>query len=139
MQIQQRQHLGHLRRLACPRRQDRRRKPLPLTGIRVDTFVIDPRRLYRHRTRGGQHVTPLVITVAHHKPSAVVVDMINELFHIRCDLGLQRRLQHPPSAVADNLIQQRPTRTSIVVGRIRIMNYREHGRTFPNQRANAGP
>ena len=44
MQVQQRQHLGHLRGLACPRRQDRRGKPLPLTRIGVDPFVVDPRR-----------------------------------------------------------------------------------------------
>jgi hypothetical protein len=37
---------------------------------------------YRHRTRGGQHITLLVITVAHYKPSAVLVDLINELFHM---------------------------------------------------------
>ena len=37
MQVQQRQHLSHLRRLACPHRQDGRGKPLPLTGIQIDT------------------------------------------------------------------------------------------------------
>ena len=50
VQVQQRQHLGHLRRLARPRRQDRRREPLPLTGVRVDPLVVDPRRGHRHRT-----------------------------------------------------------------------------------------
>lgn len=34
--------------------------------------------------------------------------------------------------VADNLIEQRPSRTAVVVvGRFAIVNYREHGRTFP--------
>ncbi len=33
MQVQQRQHLGHLRRLARPRRQDRRGKPATLSGL----------------------------------------------------------------------------------------------------------
>jgi len=54
-------------------------------------------------------------------------------------LGLQRCGQHLAGTVADYLIQQRPTATAIVVvGAIRIVNYREQGRTFPNQRANAG-
>ncbi len=44
VQVQQWQHLGHLRGgLACPRRQDRRGKPLPLTGNGVDALVVDPR------------------------------------------------------------------------------------------------
>ena len=41
MQVQQRQHLGYLRRLAHPRRQDRRGEPLPLTTVGVDTLVVD--------------------------------------------------------------------------------------------------
>jgi hypothetical protein len=69
----------------------------------------------------------------------VLIDLVGELFHIRCNLGLQRRGKHLPSTITDDLIEQRPTRTSVVVGRLRIVNYREHGRTFPNQRANAGP
>jgi hypothetical protein len=81
--------------------------------------------------RNGYHQQRDVLTAA--GAVAVKAPRVNDK---RCDLGLQRRLQHPPSAVADDLIQQRPTRTSVVVGRLRIVNYREHGRTFPNQRAN---
>jgi hypothetical protein len=55
MQVQQRQHLGHLRVLTRPRWQNHRRKPLPLTGISVDALVIDPWRRHRHRARRSQH------------------------------------------------------------------------------------
>src|SRR4051812_29711359 len=56
------------------------------------------------------------------------------------DLGLQRRGQHLPGAVADDLIEQRPARHDVVLVRLHgVVDYLEHGRTFPNQRANAGP
>jgi hypothetical protein len=112
------------------------RKPQPFTGIRVHA-VVDPRRPHRDRARTGQHVTLVVIAVAHHEPAAVLIDLIDELFHIRCNRGLQRRGQHLPSAVADDLIKQRPRRSRVVVRRSGVVNYREHGRTFRNQRVNA--
>ena len=43
MQVQQRQHLGHLRGLAGPRRQDRRGEPVPFPARLVDALVVDPR------------------------------------------------------------------------------------------------
>jgi len=116
----------------------RAQKPLPLTGIGVHTAVVDPRCGHRHRPSRGQDVPLAVATVAHHQAPAVIVNLINKLFHVRCNLGLQRRSQHLPSTIADDPIKQRSTCTSVVVGRLRIINYREHGRTFPNQRANAG-
>ena len=139
VQVQQRQHLGHLRRLACPRRQDRRGKPLPLCGIGVDAPVVDPRRRHRDRPRRGQHVALAVIAVADHQAPSVLVDLTGMGVDVGGHLGLQRRRQHLPGAVADDLIEQRPTDTIVLlVGRFRVVNYREHGRTFPNQRANAG-
>jgi hypothetical protein len=116
MQIQQRQHLGHLRGLARPRRQDRRGKPLPLTGIRVHPAVVDPRRGHRHRTRRGQHLTFMVIPIAHHQTPAVLINLIGELLHIGAELGLQRRRQHLPRTVADDLVKQRATRSSVFKG-----------------------
>ena len=94
MQIQQRQHLADLRGSACPRRQDRRGKPLPLTGIRIHPPVGDPRRPHRDRTRGRQHLTLVVVPIADHKPTAVVIELIGELLHIRSHLGPQRGGQH---------------------------------------------
>ena len=45
-----------------------------------------------------------------------------------------------PGTVADQLVQQRPTHSGrgVLVGLVLLLDYREHGRTFPNQRANAG-
>jgi Lhr-like helicase len=43
-----------------------------------------------------------------------------------------RRSRSSPSTLTDNLIEQRAARTTVViVGRFRVVNYREHGRTFP--------
>jgi hypothetical protein len=44
MQVQQRQHLGDLRALAAPRREDRTAEPCPLAGGFIDPAVIHPRR-----------------------------------------------------------------------------------------------
>jgi hypothetical protein len=139
MQVQQRQHLGHLRRLARPGRQDRRRKPAPLASHHVEALVIDPRGAHRHPAGGGEHGPFLVAAIAHHQSMPVVIDLVDELGDIGRNLGLQRRRQHLAGTIADDLIEQRPPRTKIVVvGGFGIVNYREHGRTFPNQRANAG-
>jgi hypothetical protein len=46
------------------------------------------------------------------------------------------RRQHPPGTITHNLIEHRPTRRAISCGR--VVDYRKQGRTFPNQRANAG-
>jgi hypothetical protein len=54
------------------------------------------------------------------------------------DLGLQRSREHRPCTVAGDLVEQRPARRGVLVGRIRVVDYLEHGRTFLNQRANAG-
>jgi hypothetical protein len=108
VQIQQRQHLTDLWGLARPRRQDRRGKPLSLTGIGVDTFVVNSRSPNRHRPRRGQHVAFLTIAVAYHQPAPVLVELIGELLHVGGDLGLQRRSQHLTGTLADNLIKQRP-------------------------------
>jgi hypothetical protein len=104
VQVQQRQHLAHLRGLARPGRQDRRGKPLPLTGIGIDTTVVDSRRGDLDGPGRGQHVAGLVTAVAHHQPVTVLVALPSELLDIGGDLGLQRRRQHLAGAVADDLI-----------------------------------
>ena len=65
---------------------------------------------------------------------AVVVDLIGELLDVGGEPGLQRRGQHLAGAIADNRIQQRPTRTRVVVGSIRVVSYREQGCRFPPAR-----
>ena len=69
-----------------------------------------------------------------------LVHLLSMGLNVRGDLGLQRRRQHRPGPVAHQLIQQRPTHPSrgVLVGLVLLLDYRGHGRTFPNQRANAG-
>lgn len=64
----------------------------------------------------------MVIAIADHQTLAVFVDLVNELFNVGSDLGGQRRREHLPGAVADNLIKQRPRRISVLVGRTGIVN-----------------
>jgi hypothetical protein len=115
VQVQQRQHLTDLQGFARPRWQDRRGKPLPHAGIGVDTAVVDPRCMHRDRTRGGQDFTLVVVAVADHQAPAALIDLISELLDIRGDLSLQRRSQHLAGTITDNLIQQRPTDTTVVL------------------------
>jgi len=138
MQVQQRQHLGDLRRLPRPRRQDRRREPLSLTSFRVDTLVVDPRRPHRHRPRRGQHLAGAVVAVAYHQPIPILVDLTQVGVDVGGNLGLQRRCEHCPCTVTHDLVEQRPARGAVLVGCIGVVDYLEHGRTFPNQRVNAG-
>src|SRR5271157_6521495 len=104
---------------------------MPLPGIRVDPLVVDPRGHHGDRARGGQHVARLVIAIADHQPTAVVVEPIGELLDIGANFRRKRRMQHLAGAIADDLVQHRPTRTSVIVGPLRVVNYRKHGRTFP--------
>ena len=76
-------------------------------------------------------------TVANHQPSTVFVDLVGERLNVGGNLGLQRRRQHLPGPVTDDLIKQRPTVR--LVGRRSILDYLEHGCTFPSRRANADP
>ena len=53
-------------------------------------------------------------------------------------LGLQRSREHRPRTITHDLVEQPPARRALLGGRIRIVDYLEHGRTLPNQRANTG-
>jgi hypothetical protein len=98
VQVQQRQHLLDLRGLARPRRQDRRREPLPLAGFRVNPLVVHPRRMHLDRARGGGHLARLVIAVAHHQPMPVLVAFVGELGAVGWrQLRAIMRLQFPIS------------------------------------------
>jgi len=77
------------------------------------------------------------MAVADHQPAAHLVEFVGERLDVRGDLGLQRGGQHLAGTVADDPIKQRPT--GRFVGRLDVVDYLEHERTFPNQRANAGP
>jgi hypothetical protein len=75
--------------------------------------------------------------ITDHQPPTVLVELVLELLDIGGDLGLQRRGQPLPSTITHDLIKKRPT--GRLVGRLDVVDYLEHERTFPNQRANAGP
>jgi hypothetical protein len=143
VQVQQRQHLGHLRRLPGPRRHDRRREPLPLARLFVDALVVDPWRPHRHRSCGRGHLPLGVVAVADHQPVTVLVNLTAVRRDVGGHLGLQRSCQHHPRAVTNDRIQHRRPRrltdSADHVGRLGVVDYLEHGRTLPNQRSNAGP
>ena len=62
-------------------------------------------------------------TVAHHQPAPVAVHLTTMSGDIGDDLGLQRRRQHLPGAVADDLIQHRRAGP---VGLRTFLDYFEH-------------
>jgi hypothetical protein len=66
----------------------------------------------------------------------VLVDLVGVGVDVGGDLGLQRRGQHRSGTVADQLVQQVTTHRGrrVLVGCCFLVDYREHGRTFPNQR-----
>ena len=141
MQVQQRQHRLDPRGLARPRRQDRRREPKPITGFRIDTLVVDARRVHSHRARAGGHLARLMVAVAHHQPPPVLVALVGESGAVGVHFGLQRLGQHPPRALPDEVVDQRRprgrrSRRTIAVSSIR--NYSEHGSYLPDQRCHAG-
>ena len=96
--------LGDLRGLAAPRRQDRRGESPALPCGLVDAFVVDPRRFHLDRAGRGEHLTRLVVPVAHHQPTALLVHFIGVGGDVRGDLGLQRGGQHPPCALPHDVI-----------------------------------
>ncbi len=139
MQVEQRQHLSHLRRLTRPSRQDRRGEPNTFSRHRIGALVVDPRLLHRHRTSRGRHRTGGMGAVAHHQPVAMLVDLTSVGLDVRGDLSQQRRRQHPPGAFTGELVQHVPTHRDRSMRVMGIVNYGEHERTFPNQRVNADP
>jgi hypothetical protein len=46
-------------------------------------------------------------TVAHHQPPPALIMLTGELGDVGVNLGLQGLGQHPPSALADDLVDQR--------------------------------
>jgi len=73
------------------------------------------------------------VAVAHHQPTPVLVELIDQRIDIGIGLGLQRGGQHPPGTLPRDLIQQRPRRhiARRHLTRAAYLNYLEHGRTFP--------
>ncbi len=75
---------------------------MPLSGIGVDTAVVDTRRCHRHRTRRSQNVTLVVVAVTHHQTVAVLVDLVGERVDVGGDLGGQRGREHLAGTVTND-------------------------------------
>jgi hypothetical protein len=76
-----------------------------------------------NRPRRGQHVTFAVVAIADHQAPSVLVDLTGMGVDVGGHLGLQRRREHLPSTVVDDLIEQRPTGTVVLlVGAFLVVN-----------------
>ena len=72
--------------------------------------------------------------VAHHQPPPVLVTLTGMAGDVGVDLCLQSLGQHPPRALADELIDQRHTIGTRAFRTIAdSRNYREHG-SYPSDR-----
>jgi len=104
VQVQQRQHLGDLRGAAAPPGQDLAVELLALPGRRVDSPVIHPRTDDLDLPSAGRTLVGWGVAVAAHQPVAVPVGQRGEGGQVGVDLGFQRHRQHPPGALAGQLV-----------------------------------
>jgi hypothetical protein len=105
MQVQQREHLGHLRALAAPWRQDRAGEPHLRAGDRVSPPVVDARGGYRDLTRpGDEHPLP-GMAVTPDQAVTVFVHLAGVGGDVGRDLFFQRDRKHPSRAFAHQLIE----------------------------------
>ena len=83
--------------------------------------------------------------VAHHQPPPALVALADEPGDVGVDLGLQGLGQHPPGALPDDLVDQRPRRAGgwparvvpagVVIVAVGLLgNYGEHGSYLPDRR-----
>jgi hypothetical protein len=130
VQVQQRQHLGDLRRAAHPAGQDRADVLHSLAGGRVGAPVIHPRaadldRPGAHRQRPGWGVA-----VADHQPPAALVDLVGVGGQVGVHLSFQGLGQHPAGAFAGQLVQaQAQLGLGLLVG-----DYTQHAAFLPRRR-----
>jgi hypothetical protein len=81
-----------------------------LARVGIGAAVVDPRCDHLHRTGRGEHLAGLVAAVAHHQPPPVLITLAGEPGDVGVNLGLQSFGQHPPGALADDLVDQRSRR-----------------------------
>jgi len=74
-----------------------------------------------------------VVAVADHQPVAVLVELVGAGLDIGGNLGLQRRREHLTGTVTHDLVEQRPVALARLgcAGLGLLVDYLEHGRTFP--------
>ena len=77
----------------------------------------------------------MVSAIAHHQPPPGLVALAGVAGDVVIDLGLQRLGQHPPGALADDLVDHRRTAFGAagVIGVGGSRNYGEHG-SYPSDR-----
>ena len=125
VQVHRRQHLGHLRRAAGPRREDRGPEPAPLPGI-VDTLVVHPRCGHLDRSRRSADRARLGPTVAHHQAMAALIALAGQPGDVGVHFHLEGSRQHPAGTIQDDLIERRDHLCPGVV----IGHYCQHRRSF---------
>jgi hypothetical protein len=105
VQIQQRQHLGHLRRAPTPAGQQPAVELHPLAGTWIDPPVVHPRSDDFDLADPGGDGAGRGVAVADHQPMAALIHQLGVRRDVGLDLGLQRHRQHPPGALAKQLVQ----------------------------------
>src|SRR5512135_1524901 len=86
-----------------------------------------PRRGHLHGASGRGHLPRPGVSVADHQPVASLLALVSVRGDVRLDLGRQRRGQHPPGTLPDDLIQPRGQ----LLARSRVLDYLQHRRSFP--------
>jgi hypothetical protein len=106
VQVEDRQHLGHLRRAPRARRQDLRAKPPALPALLIDAPVVDPWRPDRDRPGPDRQLLLTSATIANHQPLPALIDLLDERADVLVDLRLQRRGDHPASTLPRQIIER---------------------------------
>jgi len=78
------------------------------TGRLVGALVVDPRRADRHGARPDRQLALTAPPVADDEPLAVPIDLLVERRDVLVDLRLERRDDHPTSALPRKIIQRDP-------------------------------
>ena len=80
----------------------------------------------------------LVIAVSDHQPVTCLIDLVDVSVDVGGGLGLQRRRQHLRASARTISLSNDPPAGPLPLEPLHL-DYLEHGRTFLNQRSNAGP
>src|ERR1700719_2014122 len=102
----------------------------------ITATVIDPRRLKLYRPRSQGKLSPLGPTVAHHHRASVLVALATMALDVIVGLRLKRFDQHPPGALARDLIQRQKLLTGFP--RSRLLDYLQHRWRPPSTRLPPG-
>src|ERR1700687_1376838 len=122
-QIQDGQHLGHLGRTPHVTRQDAARVA-PAASLLILPAIVDPRRLKLHGSRAQGKLAPLAPAVAHHQRTSLLVALAALALDVIVGLRLKRFAQHPPCALARDLVQRQKPLTGFPC--ILLLDYLQH-------------